>query len=512
MLFLKTIIKRRVNRVEVRNWILVVMLFLLASQSSCKKFIQVPPPAGTITENSVYTSDATAISVLTALYGTMNSSPIQGAGSISMFAALSADEYTLNGGITSTSYLAYYRNELSQINPTDAAGGEHWPVLYNFIFRCNAAIEGLNNSSNLTPIIKQQLLGEAKFLRAFFYFYLVNEFGDVALALTTDPQINTVMPRSPQSDVYDQIISDLQDAENLLTDSYLDATLLNTTTERTRPTRWAAAALLARVYLYTRNYIKAEEHASVIINNTTLFGPLPTLNNAFLKNSQEAIWQLQPTAINFNTVEAQTLIIPQTGPSTGAAAVNPVYLSKQLLLSFEVNDKRAVYGNWIDTTIYKLSLTKNDTVAYPNKYKLNTNDPTISVTTGTKNMKEYFMVLRLGEQYLIRAEARAQLGNVSGAQDDLNTIRIRAGLPLTTAGDKNSLLVAIMNERQVELFSEWGHRWFDLKRTGKVDEVMKVVTPLKASGFSWQSYQKLYPIPLSELQTAPNILQNDGYN
>ncbi len=445
----------------------------------------------------------------------MDLSPIQGLGSLSMLAGLSADEYNLAAGVNAASYLGYYKNALSQIaGGANPSGGELYAPLYNFIFKCNAAIERLNASNSLTPLVKQQLLGEAKFMRAFFYFYLVNLFGDVPLSLTTDPQINTLLTRSPKANVYEQMIADLLDAEEMLSENYLNATLLSTTNERTRPTKWAAAALLARVYLYTGDYSKAEEQASLVINNTSLYGPISSiaLNSAFLKNSREAIWQIQPTSINFNTQEAKMLIVPASGINVNA---NFIFLDKNLLNSFEPGDQRAVFGNWIDTTIYKVSTTPLvwDTVAYPFKYKLSTLDPTINTSTLTTNMKEYFMVLRLGEQYLIRAEARTKLGNNSGVLTDLNEIRKRAGLPnYSGATDQPSLLTAILKERRHELFSEWGNRWLDLKRTENVDAVMSVVTLQKSKGATaWQSYQQLYPIPVTELDWAPNITQNDGY-
>lgn len=488
--------------------IVILLISLIVVQTSCKKFVEVPPPVGSITENTVYASDATAISALTTLYSSMNTNPIQGAeysGSIALFAGLSADEYNLSSSISSPIYLNYYHNKLTQSNmPT--SGSEHWAPLYNFIFKCNAAIDGLSASAGLTPAVKQQLLGEAKFMRAFFYFYLVNLFGDVPLALATDPAINTLLPRTPKTQVYNQIVADLKEAISLLSVNYLDETLLKTTNERIRPTKWAAGAMLARVYLYTNDYANAEEQATAVINNIELYNLLP-LNDVFLKNSREAIWQIQPTDVGFNTLEARTLIIPATGP-TITTLTQPVYLSNFLLHSFESGDQRAVYGNWIDTTIYSLTPTLLDTVAYPYKYKLNNLDPGI---TSSGNMQEYFMVLRLAEQYLIRAEARAQQNNIVGAQSDLNVIRSRADLPNTMAGDKTSLLEAILHERQVELFSEWGYRWFDLKRSTKIDIVMSVITPQKAIGTAWQSYQQLYPLPLSELQAAPNLVQNPGY-
>ena len=120
------------------------------------------------------------------------------------------------------------------------------------------------------------------------------------------------------------------------------------------------------------------------------------------------------------------------------------------------------------------------------------------------------MVFRLGEQYLIRAEARAQQNNLAGAISDIDMIRSRAGLPLindTEPGiNKDNLLLAIEHERQIELFSEWGHRWLDLKRTGRAGAVLG---PIKAD---WSSDDELYPIPQSERDKNPFLgEQNPGY-
>jgi hypothetical protein len=493
-------------------------IFLFAAGTfllcGCKKFVQIAPPAGTITGNSVFANDPSAISVLTDIIGSFNAAPFQGStsnGSIGLFAGLSSDEYTLNKGVTNTTYITYYRNALTQTS-SSISGSEHWNSLYNLVFRTNAAIEGLNSSSGLTPAVKKQLLGEAYFLRAFLYFYLTNEFGDVPLVTSTDPQVNSRLSRVPFANVYQQMISDLENAVGNLSENFIDGTVLYSSPERIRPTKWAVAALLARVYLYNKDYAKAESEATTVINQSALFQLLPNLNEVFLKNSKEAIWQIQPTALNFNTVEAKSLVIPPTGPVT-ANNTNPVILSKSWLTIFEPNDKRSVLGNWINRTIYNLSPTISDTIYYPFKYKLYTNDATITAASGTANMKEYFMVLRLAEQYLIRAEARAQLGNTSGALADLNAIRNRAMLDnYSGATDQASLLTAILHERQVELFTEWGHRWFDLKRTGKVDAVMTSVTPIKSNGaVTWQPYKQLYPLPLAEIQKDENLSQNDGY-
>jgi starch-binding outer membrane protein, SusD/RagB family len=482
------------------------LLFLLnIFQISCKKLAETPTPTNQVAENNVYSTDPTAIAVFNGLYGKMNRAPFQGgpSGSISLFAGLAADEFTLNSSANYAPFINYFQNDLKQADKSSVSGAEHWPPLYNFVFICNAAIEGLKKSTTITPLVKQQLMGEAKFMRAFIYFYLVNEFGDVPLSLTTDPQVNRVLAKSSKEEIYEQIVLDLLDAEDELSSDYLDLTLLNNTTERVRPTKWAAIALLARVYLYMRDFVKAEIKATAIINNTQLFS-IGLLNSVFLKNSKEAIWQIQPTDIGYNTQEGYALIIPSTGPK---GSDNPVRLSNRLLKSFEQGDQRATNGNWVNTVIYKLTPTLSDTIVYPFKYKIGTSPGNNSIS----GLTEYFMVMRLGEQFLIRAEARAQLGNISEAQSDLNIIRNRAGLTNTNAGDKASLLAAILYERQIELFSEWGHRWFDLKRTGNVDEVMRVVTPQKANSSPWKSYQQLFPIPLADLQSNSNLIQNEGY-
>lgn len=488
------------------SFLAFALFFILLS--GCRKLVEVEPPSNSVTESSVFTNDLTAIAVLTGIYTEMSrvgeGIGFSGSSSISVLSGLSSDELTLHSGVTSIKFVQYYKNELGT-ELTVGAGYEAWIPFYNYIYKCNAAIEGLTNdkANSLNPIVRRQLQGEILFLRAFFYFYLVNMFGDVPLAITTDYQVNTLLTRAPVQQVYYQIITDLKAAEELLSENYLGISLLSSTTERVRPTKWAAAALLSRASLFIGNYAQAKIQATKLIENSTLFG-LPPLNSVFLKNSMEAVWQLQPVTPSFNTQDGRTFIIPPTGPSN-SVETNPVYLSREQLTAFEPNDNRAIYGNWIDSTVYLKNASEFDTVYFAYKYKVR---ESVGVTAAG-GLTEYLTVLRVAEQYLIRAEALAHLGDISGAQSDLNIIRQRAGLPPTTAGDKNSLLAAILHERQTELFCEFGHRWFDLKRTGNVDAVMSVVTPLK--GGTWQTTDQLYPISNTEILRAPNLVQNPGY-
>jgi hypothetical protein len=476
-----------------------LLLFLLTVQSSCKKFVQIPPPSTSLSGVAAYSADATAIAVLTGIYANISSSLVQTTGSIpslTLFTGLSGDEFTLWSGLTNYQATAYYTNALTGATNGNY-GAEFWSGLYSGVFSCNSAIDGLNASSGLTPGVKQQLLGEAKFMRAFFYFYLVNLYGDVPLALTSNYKVNSVLARTPTTEVFQQIIADLHDAQKLLSPSYLDATLQKITSDRVRPTTWAATAFLARSYLYSGNWGGADSAATILINNSSMFG-LSSLDTVFLMaslNNNEAIFQLPPvTFIPSNTDDALAFIVPDTGP--GTAYNYGVYLSPNLLGSFEPGDNRMI--DWVGNTTIG-----TDTFYYPYKYKIN------STATGTE-VSEFFTLLRLGEQYLIRAEARANEGNVRGAQSDLDTIRARAGLGATAASTQADLLAAILHERQVEMFAELGQRWLDLKRTKTIDATMTTVTPQKGGGM-WFSYQQLYPISAADIESDPNLKQNSGY-
>ena len=479
---------------------LVFISVLSVSFTGCSKLVTTPAPYTGLSQLNVYATDGSAIAVMTGLYTNLSyTGPFTGSTGISLFSGLSADEFTLfNEVATSDPKYFYYTNTLYATRQA-GMGSDFWLQAYsnNGIYTCNASIEGLTGSSLLTPSVKQQLLGESYFMRALFYFYLVNLYGEVPIVTTTNYKVNEQLPRATTQQVYAQIISDLKIAQGLLSASYLDGSLTpyGAAPERVRPTKWAADALLARTYLYTKDYADAVLQADSVINNALLYS-LDTLNGVFLMNSTEAIWQLQPTNSQHNTEDGWLFILPPTGPSASYSPY-PVYLSNDLLSTFELGDQRRT--NWVDSVI-----VNSDTFYFPYKYK--------SATLGA-TLKEYQMVLRLGEQYLIRAEAEANgaSGGTAAAIADLNVIRNRAGLQnYSGATDTTSVLNVILHEREVEFFTELGQRWLDLKRTGTVDAVMTLACPRK-NGSSWNSYQQLYPIYYNDILSDPNLTQNPGY-
>lgn len=468
-----------------KNTIQYIIFFTLAALvGSCKKAVEIPTPSTSLVGSNVYNDPNTATAVMTGIFGNMHavSGFADGTAAITTYMGTAADEmvnYYI--GIASKQF---YQNALSQ-----SPGTYFWAQFFKYIYVANNVIEGVNKSTTLSTDVKQQLLGEAMFARAFMNFYAVNLYGDIPLPLTTDYKVNNVLSRSPQADVYKLIVSDLLASQSMLRDEYKDAGN-QITNDRIRPNKAAATALLARAYLYLKDWKNAAIQATSLIENNSY--KLEQLSDIFLVGSKEAIWQLPGANTSFtNTTDAYYFVM-KTTPGTN----HHITLSSFLLNAFETGDKRRT--QWVGT------FTKgNSTYYYPYKYR---NNQTSSTPT------EYLIVLRLAEQYLIRAEARAALGE-SNAKDDLNSIRHRAGLDdYNGPTDKQSLLAAILHERQVELMAEWGHRWFDLKRTGNLDAVMGGSTGVTAAkGGTWKSDWALLPLPVSELTANQNLKQNHGY-
>jgi hypothetical protein len=237
--------------------------------------------------------------------------------------------------------------------------------------------------------------------------------------------------------------------------------------------------------------------ANSIIENSALYNLSSDFKDIFLTNSSEAIWQLQQinNGITYNATPDGYLLIPRVLNSTYPPTF---YLTNTILNSFDSGDLRKT--EWIESTIYR-----GVKYYFPYKYKMG-----VSQTTVGGDYTEYYMVFRLAEQYLIRAEAEANgaAGGIPAAIDDINIIRHRANLSdYSGPSDKDSVLNAIMHENQIEFFSEWGHRWLDLKRLNKAVDIIHTNKNISISNNAL-----LYPIPLNELISNPNLTQNPGYN
>jgi len=301
--------------------------------TGCKKYLEVPLPISSIAGSSVFQNDNTAAAALTGIYGALYSQgDFDGNSGVGCLTGLYGDE--LKNQSVLPGNLALYGDGVSS-----TVGGvtTFWSNFYGQLYSVNLAIEGLTGATNLN--YTNQWLGEAYFLRGFLYFYLTNCYGDAPLVLGSDYLANNGLARSPQADVYKQIVADLKQAQSLLDSKYHNAAGA-VTTDRGRPNKAAATALLARVYLYTRDWKDAGSMADSLIADAADYQLTP-LSKVFLLNSPEIIWGLEPFNAGlypYIVKDARTYYLP-AGKTPASAAVLST-LSDSLTKAFEAGDAR----------------------------------------------------------------------------------------------------------------------------------------------------------------------------
>lgn len=457
----------------------IIGITTLCSLGACEDFVEIDSPNFQMITEDVYSKEETTIAAIKGIYNQLYVANFSTYGA-SLLGAMSGDLLLSRTG----TYMPFEQHELLSTDTPDASFNQNlWSSAYNIIYLTNRALEGLE-TAKINNDLQKNLRGQVLFIRAFTYFYLVNFYGDVPLLLTSNYEDNSVAPRNPLDQVWQQIETDLEEA----------ITLLNKTTEykedeRYYINRFVAEALRARVYLYRKDWKNAELFSSNVINRSELYLLETNPDNVFFANSKEAIWQIAPDGVyNFTPKEAQNFVLLTN--ITGTIIIGNTALSPDFQKSFHVADKRRT---WIGEIT-----TENEHAYFSQKYWFE-NEGTI---------KQYSTVMRLAEQYLIRAEARANQNKLEEAIVDLDRIRNRAGINLIAETNpkinQKSLLDSIENERKRELFAEWGHRWLDLKRTGKVNTVFK-------NNSTWQNSDVLYPIPGEERLKNPFLTQNNGY-
>lgn len=461
-------------------------LLMAASLSSCEKLITADEPTDTITTVKIFDTEAKAEMAIAGAYNSMingNGQDIYSAAYGSFAAGLASiaggyaagELVNFNTNLNSNEYVLV-TSKMTATNSTIPR--TLWGSCYGVIYNANTVIEGISASTSpkLRDSVRKEIIAEAKFIRAFSYFYLVNFFGELPIALSGDFNNTASLSRSSVQDVYKQIMADLKDAEAGLAADYSVGR-----GKRVRVNKYAAIALMARVHLFLGEYELAAARASDVINHTALYNLEPNVDNVFRTTSKEAIFQLMQT-------EKDNVLMNATPFGYSS---NNYPLQQELLDLFETGDLRKQFwtrGNFVN----KYTITNTNAVA-------------------GAPAREYYMALRLGELYLIRAEARANgaAGGLTGAIEDINALRRRADIDeLDETLGENDVIAAIEKERQTELFAEWGSRWFDLKRTGKALQVLKAM-PLKQP---WEGdHQLLMPLPPDEISRNNRIIQNPGY-
>ena len=380
-----------------------------------------------------------------------------------IFPDLAADNLSHPVSATASEYREIANNN---ILPENGSVGGMWNVMYGGINVANNVIEKVPGIENMTDAEKNAALGELYFIRALNHFNLMNYFGAIPIkVMPTLGVTNLDVPRAPVDQVYAQIINDLLFASENLSSS----------SNKVRTSKYAAKALLARVYLYQGAFDQAITLATEVIESGgyTLLDNYADVFEA--DQSSESIFEIYFSQTERNRIAEYNF--PKS--LNGRREVEP---SADLLAAYETGDAR-----------YAASIAFDGTNAYAIKYD--------DLSLGADN----FIVLRLSDMYLIRAEAEARKpgANLAAVQSDINKIRLRANLSPTAETSVSLLLRVIEKERRVEFAFE-GQRWFDLVRTGRAVAVLPNVNSIN---------QTLFPIPSDEIQTNndPGMTQNPGY-
>jgi len=376
-----------------------------------------------------------------------------------------------------------------------------WSYDYEGISRANLAISYLTDAAitakiGIDPALKDRLLGEVYFLRAFYYFDLVNNFGDVPLVLkplSSFDEAYSVAKRETRDKVYAQISVDLGQAKTLLPNSKHSDPV-----ETWRASKGAVLALQAKVALYTQQW------TDVISIVTELEGlNFYSLNPNYF-DSFDVAKEATETEVIFD-YDHQSLQTPRKGNGLCAPLEwGFIAPTDNFLAEFETDDPRLLYTvNVTDKAVYKL-LGATNTI-----YKGNDDAPSNKI------------YIRLADVLLWKAEAYNETGNYPQAIAIINTIRNRARTSVTVSGalppagtlpdrsvasvDKDEIMGWLMHERRVELGFE-SQRFNDLKRW----VIAKPV--LTALGKNFQDFNYVYPIPQGEIdKSGGTITQNPGY-
>ncbi|WP_207432967.1 RagB/SusD family nutrient uptake outer membrane protein [Sabulibacter ruber] len=444
----------------------LLAFFLAFTAVSCDSFLDVEPKQYVSDEQTIL-DGASAETAVRGMYRTLSANGYYGT-TFPSIGYLSGDNIQWTGSQAITGQFVNH-----EVRADNSILSTLWSSIYKTINSANhviAKVPTLPLEPSFPQAKKDQLLGEAYFVRALSYFDLARVWGGVPLYLqpTLTATDNRGIPRSMVADTYAQVLKDLTEAEKLLPN----------TTNRIRATQKTVWALRARYHLYQKEWALAEEYASKLIGegNYTLVKPYSAWWANNVVASQESVFELAYSAANTNSHRGNWQ--PPTNGGTRQWAPNTAFVD--LVSNPAIGGNRSALvsktadGRWYGNLYYRSPAT----------------DPAY--------------VIRIAELYLIRAEARAQQGGTTkleGALADLNAVRSRADLPaLTPITDQAALLLAIENERRIEFAFE-PHRWFDLVRTDRAAAVLGLT----------DARRYVLPLPVDEITLDKALVQNEGY-
>ena len=487
-----------------RNYIVLAAGALLAfSAQSCEKYLDLGPHnqsiaiTNTSADSVAYKSASEVEAALAGAYSDFKNEYYQ----LDYFVngdAQSDDAYA-GGDNPSNFQIDDYR-----LDATNSNVSRDWRYLYATIGKANKVINNVLKVSDpaLTTARKNEILGEASFIRAFMYFQLVQLWGDVPLQLTdvssiSADQLDEIYPvlfpeRKPQSEVYARIIADLEVAL---------ANVRATAANKGFATKGAVNAMLAKVYAtqVPHDWNKVSQYCDAVIAGG--YSLLPDYNSLWdnnNENSAESIFEINYnggiTDGNwgvkiFRGIDWKKFNLPANDLVKAFDAEGDVIRKEASIVFLDVS------GKWSD-------------IHWPQ-----TNYPFINKHHDfNEGSAQNYIFIRLADILLLKAEALTEAGDVNGAAALVNQIRNRVNLANTTAATKDAMALAIEKERRLEMAFE-GHRWFDLKRTGRAIAVMNAATGVNNAslGYTLNENRLLWPIPQAELDKNLKLIQNAGY-
>lgn len=470
---------------------------------SCEKFLELEPQSqgvavtNTSADSVLYKSASEVEAALAGCYSDFKNEYYQ-------------LDYFVNGDAQSDDAYAGGDNPANfqiddyKLDATNTNVSRDWAYLYSTVGKCNAVINNVGKVSDpaLTDTRKAEILGEASFIRAFMYFQLVQLWGDVPLQLQEVTTISAdnlddiypiIFPaRAPKEEVYAQIIADLETAL---------PRVRTTNVHKGYVTKGAVNAMLAKVYATREphDWDKVNQYCDAVINGGyALLADYNQLWNNANENSAEAIFE-----INYNG--------GITDGNWGTKIFRGLDWKK---FNLPANDLVAAFDAEGDNIRKNASVIFLDVSGkWSDPHWPQTHYPFINKWRNfQEGSDQNYIFIRLADILLLKAEALNEMGDVDGAATLVNQIRSRVSLPNTAAANQAAMRLAIEKERRLELAFE-GHRWYDLKRTGRAIPVMNAAVGVNGQplGYNLTENRLLWPIPQAELDKNTKLTQNPGY-
>ncbi|NVO21255.1 MAG: RagB/SusD family nutrient uptake outer membrane protein [Bacteroidetes bacterium] len=490
---------------------------------SCKKFIEDKPVTSLTTGNS-YNTASDMENVLAGCYNTFYGTDYYQWEYVMLSDVRSDNAYP--GGNNEETFFDYDRFILP---PSNHHNYVNWGALYNGIARCNILLAKIGDVTDaaLTDTRRQQIIGEASFLRAFHYYQLVKMYGGVPIELesnTADPSI-TRKARASEKEVYDQIVKDLDVALTNLPDTYGSEASVN----KVRATKGSANALLAKIWAQRsdRDYSKVITYCDAVINSSAGYSLMANYADLFDGShylNSESILEIpfQEGNSSASSWGIELYLAPEDGwqkycvPSKDLVAAYDAEgdnVRKDASIIFMTKDANGQNISWPDEN---WNPCMDSTVGIPFNYKQ-------KHPAGWGSGDDYYLI-RLADIILLKAEAENESGNQAEAAALVNQIRSRVGLAAISSGlSQADMKTAILKERRLELAFE-AQRWDDLVRNGVATTVMQGLneytyscvdgapgSPVKMDYSKCDQNHWIMPIPQLERDANPNLEQNPGY-